>query len=359
MNPVRRIPLLLAPVLVALACTASAQASTVSINTEYDYLVVEGGRYADNLSVTPGAVSGTMTVTSRNDRLSTSGAGCTSVSASTATCTASVAGVYIGGAQGDDVLTLGVKTTKPSYVVAEDGNDVLRGGTGDDQLYGGLGNDDLDGGGGLDVVWGQEGADSVRSNDGVADTIVCGDGVDSVLADTVDAPPSDCETVQRPTSGTPAPPVGPGPTPTPTPGSSPAPGSPIAPVTIPAIAPALAPVKIAAKPVGMSTTGVVKLAMSCPSSEPRSCRGRITLRLRGGARTAAARRAPVIGRARFKVRPGATKQVRVKLSRNGRRRIIRRKRARCSVVARTPVSGGAARTRDQDVVVTAPKGSRR
>lgn len=356
MNPLRRIPLLLGSVLVALTCVASAQASTVSINTEYSYLVVEGGRYADNLSVTPGAVAGTITVTSRNDRLTTSGAGCTSVNASTATCTASVAGVYIGGAQGDDVLTLGVKTTKPSYVVAEDGNDILRGGTGADQLYGGTGNDDLDGGGGLDTVWGQDGNDLVRTNDGVADTIACGTGADRVLADTVDAPPSDCETVERLNPSTPPPPV---PTPTPSPGPAPAPGSPTASVTIPAIAPALAPVKIAAKPVGMSRTGVVKLAMSCPASEPRSCRGKITLRLRGGAQTSAVKRAPIVGTARFKVRPGTSKQVRVKLSRNGRRRIIRSKRARCSVVARTPVSGGAARTRDQDIVVTAPRGSRR
>ena len=69
-----------------------------------------------------------------------------------------------------------------------DGNDVLAGGDGDDSIDGGAGDDSLDGG---------PGADGLISRDGLVDTVACGDGADSVDADTLDQIASDCETVSR------------------------------------------------------------------------------------------------------------------------------------------------------------------
>jgi myo-inositol-hexaphosphate 3-phosphohydrolase len=62
---------------------------------------------------------------------------------------------------------------------AADGADVLTGGFGKDTLEGGGGNDQL------------------GARDGVADTVRCGPGVDTVTADTVDSVSSDCESVSR------------------------------------------------------------------------------------------------------------------------------------------------------------------
>jgi hypothetical protein len=78
-------------------------------------------------------------------------------------------------------------------VTGDAGPNTLRGGPGDDSLAGGDGDDILDGGSGADVLSGGAGDDIVLARDGETDRISCGDGVDSVVADTQDVVASDCE----------------------------------------------------------------------------------------------------------------------------------------------------------------------
>jgi len=77
------------------------------------------------------------------------------------------------------------------------GSDKLAGGPGNDRLLGGSGNDRLDGGAGRDVIDGGPGRDTTLARDGVADTIRCGAGRDTVFADRRDKVARDCERVHR------------------------------------------------------------------------------------------------------------------------------------------------------------------
>lgn len=90
----------------------------------------------------------------------------------------------LAGGQGNDVLE------------GAGGDDVLRGDDGDDQLLGGDGADQLTGGPGRDVFDGGPGDDVLRAADGVAETVVCGDGADTAELDQLDTAEG-CETVGR------------------------------------------------------------------------------------------------------------------------------------------------------------------
>jgi hypothetical protein len=75
------------------------------------------------------------------------------------------------------------------------GNDVVKGGPGNDELGGGPGNDTIDGGPGSDLIEGGAGNDVIRARDGVRDSVFCGPGHDTVLADAVDYVAADCERI--------------------------------------------------------------------------------------------------------------------------------------------------------------------
>jgi Ca2+-binding RTX toxin-like protein len=77
------------------------------------------------------------------------------------------------------------------------GNDLLLGGAGNDKMYGGAGNDQLLGGRGRDLLYGDAGNDTISARDGVRDTIHCGTGRDTVIADKIDRVSRDCEVVRR------------------------------------------------------------------------------------------------------------------------------------------------------------------
>jgi hypothetical protein len=89
------------------------------------------------------------------------------------------------GTAGPDVL-LGLAGNDRLYGLA--GRDVLRGGDGADLLAGGLGADVLEGG---------RGSDRLTAADRVRDTIRCGRGRDTVIADRIDRVARDCERVRR------------------------------------------------------------------------------------------------------------------------------------------------------------------
>ena len=67
-----------------------------------------------------------------------------------------------------------------------DAGDELSGGEGNDALDGGAGDDVLSGGQGADELDGGAGGDRIVARDGVGDRVRCGDGADTVDADTLD-----------------------------------------------------------------------------------------------------------------------------------------------------------------------------
>ena len=92
---------------------------------------------------------------------------------------------FLSGDQGNDDIDAGPGNDE---VRGEEGNDVLKGGDGNDKLFAGSGADTLDAG---------PGDDTLQTNDGTADKVTCGDGTDSIVADTVDELGADCENVER------------------------------------------------------------------------------------------------------------------------------------------------------------------
>jgi Thrombospondin type 3 repeat/RTX calcium-binding nonapeptide repeat (4 copies) len=75
--------------------------------------------------------------------------------------------------------------------------DELSGGEGNDALDGGAGDDVVSGDQGVDTLAGGPGSDRIAARDGEADSVNCGDGADTVDADTVDRVAADCENVAR------------------------------------------------------------------------------------------------------------------------------------------------------------------
>jgi hypothetical protein len=119
-----------------------------------------------------------------------------------ATLTTIVTGVT--GATGADNLK--VNGPVGDLLAGDTGNDVLDGGDGGDDLRGDEGNDTITGAGGNDTVQGGTGADTIDAGegddtvnvpDGSADKVACGNGIDTVRADTVDEVAADCENVER------------------------------------------------------------------------------------------------------------------------------------------------------------------
>jgi hypothetical protein len=152
-----------------------------------------------------------------------------------------VTGVSVDLGDGNDTFSAGDGV--PAATVAGGGGsdtldggpagDTLRGNGGADTLRGGDGPDRLVGGPGADAFDGGAGDDTIDADDGVAETITCGPGADTVLADrgvrgitdAVDL--ATCETVRGPVPPPPPPPAAPG-APTTATGSAPtsAPASP-------------------------------------------------------------------------------------------------------------------------------------
>ncbi|MDA0163529.1 MopE-related protein [Solirubrobacter ginsenosidimutans] len=99
----------------------------------------------------------------------------------------------------DDVANDGVSPVANVHsdvenITGDQFGDTLTGSAAANVLRGGGGNDTLDGKGGADQLFGDGGNDTINARDGIADTIDCGDGADSVVADVQDVL-SGCETV--------------------------------------------------------------------------------------------------------------------------------------------------------------------
>ena len=210
------------------------------------------------------------------------------------------------------------------------GNDSLTGDAGHDALRGGSGADTLTGGAGSDVIDGDEGDDTVAARDDAADLVRCGGGSDKATLDgaALDGA-QDCETADRPA----APPVTP-------------------PVTPPATA--------AGKPVTI-LTGKVKvkkgraaIKLQCPAGAP-ACAGRLTLSTPRAVRIGRARVVVVLGGASYRIAPGATATVRVKLPKSLRAIAGRKRSLRARAVAVTEAAGGVTLTSSRTLTLTRGK----
>src|SRR5687767_7586002 len=95
-----------------------------------------------------------------------------------ATVALPVAATVLGGPGADRVTSGG-------------SGDELSGGEGNDALDGGPGDDVVSGDQGVDTLAGGPGSDRIAARDGEADAVNCGDGSDTVDADTVDRVASD------------------------------------------------------------------------------------------------------------------------------------------------------------------------
>jgi hypothetical protein len=136
-------------------------------------------------------------------------------------------GGRFAGTDGNDYIKL-AQVGSPGELIGGNGDDDLNGGDGTDKLDGGPGNDHLDGGFGDDVITGGPGQDrisgdlaagdcgpiwckypygndTIDARDGEVDSILCGAGTDTVLADAGDVVDPDCENVTR--AGAPAAPA--------------------------------------------------------------------------------------------------------------------------------------------------------
>jgi diguanylate cyclase (GGDEF)-like protein len=226
-------------------------------------------------------------------------------------------------------------------LVGGPGANSLSGGDGADALYGRDGDDTLEGGEGQDVMRAEAGDDTVRSRDASSDDVSCGAGQDSASADPVDQLAGDCETE------TVAPPP-------------PAPPAPAAVLLAPR-----------AK-VKLSPRGTVPLRLRCPLTATQGCTGTLTIELAGdahaavrgkgrpkdrsgGARPPAPGKRHVLGRQSYSVRAGRTVTVQVRISRNGRRRLLRRRRLRCRASTALRADDGTITTIRRTITIEAPR----
>jgi hypothetical protein len=244
---------------------------------------------------------------------------------------------------------------------------------------GGNGNDRIATGTAADTIDGAAGADIFLARDATADSIVCGTGADSGQVDAGDVLSADCESaVQRPAVGAPADPGGSDPAAgdtgddTATPDDSRAgddaddPGDDTDDDTsgdTPELE--VAPVEITTPgSIALSARGDITLAVGC-TADSGSCRGTIELVESGGtlkARTVVAGKrmaaAPVVlGRARFTIPAGHKKNVRLRLDRRGRQRIIKKKKGKTKarIVVTVSAPDGTVTTTEKDVAISPPK----
>jgi hypothetical protein len=214
----------------------------------------------------------------------------------------------VGGA-GNDRLT---GTSAVNTFIGGAGNDILDGREGNDVLEGGAGNDRFEGG---------TGDDTLLSRDSGPDTVNCGTGTDIIDVDAVDTLAADCERpATRPQPATPG-----------------------------------ATLDRVPSSVRLTRKGYLRIRVTCPITAVNGCSGTITVALlarTAGVSAAAAARAA--GKS-FSMKAGQTKVTKVRISRNGRRRVLKRKRAKCKVSVRTSNGGRNRVTVTKKITVKAPK----
>jgi hypothetical protein len=211
----------------------------------------------------------------------------------------------VGGAGDDRIIGTGVANT----FVGGAGNDTLTGVEGNDVLDGGTGNDTFDAG---------TGDDTLLSRDDAPDNLTCGAGTDSIDADAADTLAADCERPAAPTTALPG----------------------------------AATLDRVPATIRLTRKGYVRIRITCPATAVNGCSGTIDIaflaRSAGVRVSAAAKRRTS---KKFSLKAGKSKVTKVKISRNGRRRVLKRKRAKCKVSVHTNSAG----TVSKKITVKAPK----
>ncbi|MEA2479164.1 MAG: hypothetical protein QOJ07_1086 [Thermoleophilaceae bacterium] len=273
------------------------------------------------------------------------------------------------GSDGDNVLTGGAGADTLSggagadTLSGGDGGDRMDGGAGADNLIGGADGDVLTGGVGLDSLAGGPGDDTIAAREGEVDTVDCGDGADSGAVDTADALDASCEAaVERPGGpatdpGTDPPAVDPPAVDPPTTGDTP-----------PRVELA-APIKLTSpSSLQLSANGDLVLSVKCTATTG-SCTGAIAIYEDAGvikalpARAVARRtrkRGKLLARRNYSVPHGRTRKVTVRLSRNGRRRVIKshkgkkKKPLKAIIVLSVKAPDGTTTSAEKSVTIKAP-----
>jgi len=111
----------------------------------------------------------------------------------------------------------------------------------------------------------------------------------------------------------------------------------------------------------MSRKGVAPIKLRCSAGIPGRCRGTIVLDLAASSakKAGVSRRArrTVIGRAHYSVKRGGATIVKVHISRNGRRRVLRRRKLRCRASVAVRRGNGARAVVRTTLTLVAPGSS--
>jgi hypothetical protein len=222
----------------------------------------------------------------------------------------------VRGGSGNDTITGGSAAN------------LLKGNAGNDTLTGGAGDDTIDGGPGQDSLAGGDGNDALRSRDGSPDQLTCGAGADNADADPIDTISSDCEVNAAPGAGD----------------GTERPRSPLA---------------LLPSALRMSGGGTVSVRIYCPSTFGTRCVGTITfVEVRRKLRAAAISRSSGskrLGRKKYSVAAGTSNEFQVHISREGRRRVLKKKKVQCKASAVVRGTNGKRTSASKQITVKAPK----
>jgi hypothetical protein len=108
----------------------------------------------------------------------------------------------------------------------------------------------------------------------------------------------------------------------------------------------------------LTRNGYLRIRVTCPIAAVDGCSGSVSIQVLDSASRvtlSARRRAP---RKNFRLKAGESKTTKVKISRNGRRRVLKRKKAKCKVSVHTR-NGNQRVTVSKKITVKAPKRDRR
>ena len=220
--------------------------------------------------------------------------------------------LHANGVGGDDALTVGEVGPFEVTGAGGAGNDTLTGGGSSELFLGGSGNDTINPGGGLDIVSGDDGDDQVNIRDRTADVARGGAGSDAVIADNGQTDILDgFEAVDR------------------TPNEKPKVKNRTRPVTIGG-----GTVKV--------KRGVASIKVSAPAGASGNSTGSLTVRTAKAVRLGGLKAVLQLGSARYRIAPGASRTIKVKVPKGTNRLAGRKGGLKVRAVASTGRSGNLA-----------------
>jgi Ca2+-binding RTX toxin-like protein len=219
--------------------------------------------------------------------------------------------LHANGLGGDDAVTVGEVGAFEVTGAGGAGNDTLTGAGSSELFLGGSGNDTINPGGGLDIVSGDDGDDQVNVRDKTTDLARGGAGNDAVIADNGQTDILDgFEAVDR------------------TPNEKPR-------VT------KTLPVAIRGGMVKVKR-GVASIKVSAPAGASTDSTGSLTVRTAKAVRLGGLKAVLQLGSARYRIAPGASRTIKVKVPRGTNRVADRKGGLRVRAVASTGRSGNSA-----------------